>query len=151
TEGVDAHRHRLGATDRVRDLHFGARRQTLRHNVARDEPAEIGAAAIHLRRILSAECAAAVATHAAVAVDDDLATGHAAVGRRTAFDELPRRVDEDLDVGTEPLAQHFGAEAARDVIVNVALRGVARVLRRYENGLDADRLVVFVRHTDLGL
>src|SRR5207244_4341221 len=105
--------------------------------------------AIDLRGILAAERAAAVAAHAAVAVDDDLAAGHAAVGRRTAFDELTRRVDEDLHVRPEPGAQHFRAETTRDVVVNVALRCVARVLRRYENGLDADRLVVFVGHADL--
>src|SRR5207253_9582533 len=104
-EGVDANRDRLGATDGVGDLNFGALGETALHHLSRDVSTEVRAAAIDLRRILAAEGAATVTAHAAVRVDDDLAAGHATVGGWTAFDELPRRIDEHLDILTEPLAE----------------------------------------------
>src|SRR6059058_2003888 len=86
-ERVHAHRHRLRAPDRVRHLNLGTLRIALLHDLSRDEAAEVRAAAIHLRGILSAERTAAVAAHAAVAVDDDLSAGDAAVGGWPALDE----------------------------------------------------------------
>ena len=47
---------------------------------------------------LPRERAAAVAGHAAVGVDDDLAAGEPAVGVRAAELEVAGRVDEDLEV-----------------------------------------------------
>src|SRR5262245_22668588 len=85
---VDAHRNRLCTTDGVRDLTLGALRKSVLPRLSSNEAAEVRAATIDFRRILAAERAAAVAAHTAVRVDDDLATGDAAVGRRTAFDEL---------------------------------------------------------------
>src|SRR5207237_4433045 len=77
-EGVDANGDRLGAADGVGDLHFGALREALFHHLSRDIATEVGAAAIDFARILAAERAAAVTSHAAVRIDDDLATGNAA-------------------------------------------------------------------------
>src|SRR5439155_6284901 len=100
-KGVDADRHRLGATDRVGYLHLGALRESLLYDLPRDEAAEVRAAAVHLARVLATESAAAVTSHAPIGVDDDLASGDAAVGGRTTLDELTGGIDEHLDVRTE--------------------------------------------------
>ena len=81
-ERVDANRNRLGATDGVCDLHLGASGEPALHYLPRDEPAEVGAAPIDFARILSAERAAAVAAHATIRIDDDLAPGDTAVRGR---------------------------------------------------------------------
>src|ERR1041385_5598498 len=67
-ERVDAHRDRLRATDRIGHLHLGLLGEAFLHDLPGDVATEVGAAAIHLRRILAAERAATMATHAAVAV-----------------------------------------------------------------------------------
>ena len=76
-EGVDANRDRLGDADRVGHLHLAAPREPRRHQVLGDPAHRVGGAAIDLRGILAREGAAAVAPHAAVGVDDDLAAGQA--------------------------------------------------------------------------
>src|SRR5207302_1988637 len=73
TEGVDADGDRLRPTDCIGYLHFGAFGKTALDHLPRDVAPEVRAAAIDLGRVLSAERAAAVTTHAAVAVDNDLA------------------------------------------------------------------------------
>jgi hypothetical protein len=70
----------------------------------------VGGRAVHLGRILAGEGAAAVTGHAAVGVDDDLATGQAAVAHRAADDELAGRVDVELGV----LVSHFGRQHRLD-------------------------------------
>src|SRR5436190_8249385 len=120
-ERVDANRHGLGSPDRIADPHLGATRDTVLHDLPGDEPAEVRAGPVDLRRILAAEGAAAVAAHPAVTVDDDLATRHATVGARSALHEGARGIHEDLDVIAIPLTQHRGAQRGRDVVANLFL------------------------------
>src|SRR6478735_4994728 len=54
----------------------------------------VGGRAVDLGRVLAGEGAAAVAGHAAVGVDDDLAAGQAGVAHRAADLETPGGVDE---------------------------------------------------------
>src|SRR6185503_20151400 len=73
-EGVHHHAHRLRHADGVGQLHFAAARQLRGDDVLRDPARGIARGAIDLGRVLSAERAAAVTPHTAVAVYDDLAT-----------------------------------------------------------------------------
>ena len=109
-ERVDAHRDRIGITDRVGELDFRARRQTRGDDVLGHVTAHVSRAAIHLGRVLAAERAAAVPAHAAVAVDDDLAAGQAGVALRPADDETAGRVDQILGFPVE----HLGREHLLD-------------------------------------
>ena len=75
-------------------------------DVLRHVAHRVGGRAVDLRRVLAAERAATVTGHAAVGVDDDLATGEAAVGVRTAELERAGRVDEHLEVVVGELLGH---------------------------------------------
>ena len=74
-ESVNVHAERFGMTDRVGKLNFAFGSETCGHHVLRDPTSHIGRAAIDFARILSGECATAMATHSAITVDDDLASG----------------------------------------------------------------------------
>src|SRR5690606_26128679 len=100
-EGVDKNTHRASDADCVGDLDFAPVGDTRSHDVLGDVARVVTSRTINLRRILAAECAAAVTTHAAVGVDDDLATGETGVAAGTADDETARGVDEVLGVLVE--------------------------------------------------
>jgi hypothetical protein len=127
-EGIDLHGHRLGAPDGVRHLDLGTFGEARLHDPARDIAAVVGAAAIDLRRILAAECAATMPSGAAVRVDDDFPAGDAAVGRRAAEREAAARVHDDLGVGGVPLAERSRRQHFLDVIADVGLADVTGVL-----------------------
>src|SRR5699024_12767323 len=61
----------------------------------------IGCGAVHLGRILAGKCATAVACHAAVGVDDDLAPGQAGITQWTAGDELAGGIDVNGRIRSE--------------------------------------------------
>ena len=87
-ERLDHHRDRVRDADRVRDLHLAALGDAGGHDVLRHVAHRVRGRAVDLGGVLAAERAAAVAGHAAVGVDDDLAAGEPAVGVRAA--ELER-------------------------------------------------------------
>ena len=76
-ESVDQNADWLGDADSVGELHFAAVGQAGGHDVLGDVARHVGGGAVDLGRIFAAEGAAAVAAHAAVGVDDDLAAGQA--------------------------------------------------------------------------
>ena len=82
--------------DRVGDLDLAAVGEAGGDDVLGDVARGVGGRAVDLRRVLAAERAAAVAGHAAVGVDDDLAAGQAGVADRAADDEAAGRVDEEV-------------------------------------------------------
>src|SRR5436190_6979295 len=139
-ERVNAHRHWLGATDRITHLHFGAFRDALLHDLTRHVTTEVRARPIDLRRILAAERAATVATHPAVRIDDDLSTSHAAIRARTTDDKRACRIDEDFEIVVEPGAENVGAQRLGDVPTNLVLRNIRRVHRGDEHGVHRDWL-----------
>src|SRR5208282_432589 len=65
----------IGNTDRVGELHFAAVGEAGGYDVLGDVARHVGGRTIDLGRILAAESAAAVTTHATVCVDDNLASG----------------------------------------------------------------------------
>ena len=95
-ERLDHHRHRVRHADRVGHLHLAAVREARGHHVLGHVARGVGGRTVDLRRVLARERAAAVAGHAAVGVDDDLAAGEAAVADRAADHELAGRVDEEV-------------------------------------------------------
>src|SRR3954451_22398906 len=83
-ERLDHHRHRMRDADRVGDLDLAAVGETGGDHVRGAVARRIRGRAVDLARVLAGEPAAAVASHAAVRVDDDLAPGQARVADGTA-------------------------------------------------------------------
>ena len=103
-EGFDQHADRIGHADRVGELHFAAVGESAGDDVLGDVARHVGCGAIDLGRIFSAEGAAAVTSHAAVGVDDDLASGESGVAHGAADDEASRGIDVILRVFVEQVA-----------------------------------------------
>jgi hypothetical protein len=90
--------------------------------------------------------------HAAVAVDDDLAAGQAAVADRSADDEIAGRVDVEPGVLAEPLPrQHVLDHQFHHRLAQVLQLDVRIVLRRQHHGVEAGDLAVLVAAGDLRL
>ena len=92
-------------------------------------------------------------SHAAVGVDDDLATREAGVAHRTTDHEPTGRVDEDVVVVVGKLFGNHRADHVLDQIGpdhRVAVDAVV-VLRGDEHGLEPDGSVALVLEGDLGL
>ena len=85
----------MGDADRVGDLDLAALGEAGGDDVLGDVAGGVGGRAVDLGRVLAGEGAAAVAGHAAVGVDDDLAAGEAGVADRAADHELAGRVDQE--------------------------------------------------------
>ena len=86
-EGLDVQAHRLGHADRIGDLDLAAVGESGGDDVLGHPAHGVGAGAVHLGGILAGEGATAVASHAAVGVDDDLASGQARIALGTAEHE----------------------------------------------------------------
>src|SRR5271170_3632612 len=92
-EGVDQDRDGLSDADRVGDLNFAALREPGRDDVLGDIARHVASRAVDLGGVLAGKGAAAVAAIAAIAVNDDLAAGEAAIAMRSADDETAGRID----------------------------------------------------------
>ena len=152
-EGLDEHAHRVGDADGVGDLDLAALGQAGRDHVLGHPADRVGGRAVDLGRVLAGEGAAAVAGHAAVGVDDDLAARQAGVGVGAAQLEAAGRVDEHPHaLGGEALGEDrvdhvladVGGEQGLDVDVGAVLGG-------HDHGVQPHRLAALVLHGDLGL
>ena len=141
-EGLDEQADRVRGADRVGDLHLAALGQAGGDDVLGHPAHRVGRGAVDLRRVLAREGAAAVAGHAAVGVDDDLATGQPGVAHGAADDELAGRVHQ------QPVAVGGQAEGGQlrldDELLDVGReqlvdRDVLGVLRGDHHGVDGDR------------
>src|SRR6185312_5985219 len=150
-EGLHVDRDRLRHADGVGELHFATARQLGRDDVLGDVARVVAGRAIDLRRILAREGAAAVTAPAAVGVDDDLAAGEARVAHRPADDEAPGRVDEVLGLGEQLLGELLLDDFLDDGFAQRLVLHVLAVLRRHDDGVDADGTIVLVAHRDLCL
>ena len=123
-EGLDEQADRVRLADRVGDLDLAAVGQTRGDDVLGDPAHRVRRRAVDLGRVLAGERAAAVAGHAAVGVDDDLAAGEAGVAHRAADLEPAGRVDQQpVAVGVE--ADGVASSGLDDVLADV--RGQQRV------------------------
>ena len=84
-----------------------------------------------------------------IGIDDDLASGHSAVGFRTAQVERSGRIDQNLGLRIEPRAQSDGQEGLTHVFVDRILAGVGPVLRGDNDRGDLHRAVVLVSNSNL--
>ena len=98
-EGVDADGSGFGDADGIGNLNFTAVSQSGGNDILRHVTTCISGAAIDLGRILAGECAATMARHAAVSINDDLATGQSAVTDGAADDEFAGGIDMVLSAG----------------------------------------------------
>src|SRR5271155_4620955 len=81
-ERVDVNTDRLCDADGVRELNLTSASDAGGHDVLRDVPRVVAGAPIDLAGVLAAECAAAVAAHSAVRVDDDLSAREPTIALR---------------------------------------------------------------------
>ena len=151
-ECVDADGDGVGIADGVGELDFAALGQAGGDDVFRDITAHVRGAAIDLARILAAERAAAVAAHAAVGIDDNLAAGQATVALRSTDDEAAGRVDENLRVaGQHFLRQNFLDDLPGDEVSDRLVGRIGSVLGGNDHVGDLHRLAVDVLHRNLAL
>src|SRR4029077_474799 len=97
-EGVDENANRLSHADGVSKLHFATVRETGCDNVLGDVARHIAGGAIDFGRVFAAECAAAMASHTTVGINDDLAAREAGVAHRATDDEASGGIDVVLGV-----------------------------------------------------
>src|SRR6185437_6165713 len=142
SEGIDQHADRFGHADGVGQLYFAALGKTRRDNVLGNIARHVGCRAIHLGRILAAKGAATVTAHAAVGIDDDLASGEATVAHRAADDKPTGRVDVVLRILVEQVCRQNGLN---DVLQNVGAQffvgNSLGVLRGNDHRVNAERLM----------
>jgi hypothetical protein len=93
-----------------------------------------------------------VTGHAAVGIDDDLASGQTAVTHRATDDELAGGVDVVLGAGMQQLGRdHVLDDGLHHRLAQVFLGDLRIVLGGQHNGIDTDHLAVLVAAGDLGL
>ena len=152
--GVDRHIHRAGYADCVSDLDLALLGQAGGNDVLGHIACGIGGRAVDLAGVLARECAAAMWAGATIGVDDDLATGQAAVTLRAADDEASGRVDQVLGV----LEPFLGQDRLDDFLDHgldegglhlVAVAHLRAVLARQHDGVDRMRLAIQIAHRHL--
>ena len=144
-EGGDVHAHGVRHADGIGQLHLAAVREACGHDVFRNPASGVGCAAVHLRRVLAGEGAAAVRGAAAVGVHDDLAAREAGVRSGAALHEAAGRVDVVLDISTVQLRGDGGQDDVLDHVGADLLEGDVRaVLSGDDDGIHADGLVFAV-------
>src|SRR5690606_21687510 len=109
-EGAHVDAYGLGDADRVAELNFAFVGEVGGDDVLGDVAGHVGGGAVDLGGVFSGEGAAAVASATAVGVDDDLASGQAAVAVGAADFEAAGRVDVDDDVIVPPLLAEGGLD-----------------------------------------
>ena len=157
-ERVHENGNRSRIADGVSNLNFATTGEACGDDVLCNVACCVCAAAVHLGRILAAECATAVTTHAAVCIDDDLTAGKAAVAVRATDNELASRVHENFgllveELGRNDLLDEFFVNSLLDdgVLERLAVHEFV-VLGGDDDVVYANRAVLFVVFDgDLGL
>ncbi len=149
-EGIDEHRNRLRYADHVGELHLAALRQFRRHDVFCHVARHVRRAAVDLGGIFAGKCAAAVAAHAAVRIDDDFSAGETAIALRSADDESPGRIDMKNGIFVEIVGgNHRFDDAVDDGFLELAVVDVGAVLGGDHDVFDLHGFAVAVLHSHL--
>ena len=122
--GVHVDAHGLRHADGVGELHQALLGDARGHEVLGQIACGVGRAAVHLRRVLAGEGAAAVGAAPAVGVHDDLAAGQAGVAGGAADHEFPGGVDVEDGRAVEEFRGALGQgldEAGEDDLTHVLL------------------------------
>src|ERR1051325_2805148 len=98
SEGIYQHADRLSDADSVSKLHFATICKTGSNNIFGDVARHVTGRAVNLGRVLAAESAAAVTAHAAVAVNDDLASCKTCIAHGAADHKAPSGINVVLGV-----------------------------------------------------
>src|SRR5882762_2674620 len=121
SESIHQYTNGFSYSDGVGELHFATIGQSGGHDVLRDIARHVGGRTVHLGRILAAERAAAVTSHATVRVHDDLASGETGIAHGAANDEPSGGIDVVLGVLIEQVGRNNGLD---DVLQNVGTQFV---------------------------
>ncbi|SAX20329.1 Uncharacterised protein [Klebsiella pneumoniae] len=131
--------------DSVGNLNFATIGQACGNDVLRHIARRVGCGTVNFRWIFTRERAAAVASHAAVGINDDLTTGQTAVAHRAANNETAGRVDEEFGGRVEPFGRQNRLD---DLFHHCFLQGflidIFRVLSRQNDRVDADDFAVVI-------
>src|SRR5262245_60255407 len=101
SKGIHQYAHGLGNANGVGQLHFAAIRQSCSNDVLGDVARGVSAGTVNLGGVFATEAAAAVTTHTAVAIYDNLAAGETGVAHGPAYHETAGWIDVVLGVGVE--------------------------------------------------
>src|SRR3954470_2903672 len=104
-------------SDGVGKLNFGAPGETGGDDILRHPTAHVSSAAVNLARIFPRESPAAVTTHPAIAIDDNLPAGKTGVALWSADDETTCRVNEEFGL----VRNHLGRQNLANHILNAEL------------------------------
>src|SRR5262249_35291584 len=125
TESIDADTHRLRMANGIRELDFTSIRQAGGDNILCDPTSHVSCAPIDFGRVLSRERAAAVASHSAIGIADNLAASYARVPLRAASHKSAGGIDQISCLFIEPLRRHhfldekFGQRLADFLLLHV--------------------------------
>src|SRR5690606_26784106 len=145
-------RGRLGDADGVGQLHLALLRDAGGHDVLGNVARQVGSRTVNLGGVLAGEGTATVACIAAVGVDDDLASGQAAVTVGTADHEAAGGVDVELGLLVDPLGRkNFLDDLFHNAFADFLVLDVRRVLGREHDGVNGVRLAVDVAEGQLAL
>jgi hypothetical protein len=143
---------RFGNADGIRQLDFGALGQTGCDEILGDIAGHVAGRAVHFRRVLARERAAAVTTHSAVGVDNDFAAGEAGIPMRPTDHKAARRVDVVLGVG---IHQVLGDDRVDDQLADLSPQflggNMIAVLGGNDDGVDPLGLAINILNAHLGL
>ena len=152
TKGINHDGHRGSHADSISKLHFGTLCQAGSHDILCHITGSISAGAVNLRWILAGESAAAMTSHAAIGINNNLAPCQAAVTLRAADNELAGRVDEILGLLAKKLGRNNSIDdMLNQILANLVKGDVLIMLGGDNNGINSYRLAVLIGNSYLSL
>lgn len=151
-EGIDHDGDGFSDADGVGELNFAAGGEASGNDVFGDVSGHVCGGAVDFAGVFSGESAATVASHAAVSIDDDLASCESAIAHGAADNKASCGVDVIEDLGGEQVGgDDFFDDFFDDAFADGFVADVGAVLRRDYDGGDFFGFTVFVADGDLGL
>ena len=137
-------------TDGISELDFASIRQAGCDDILGDPAAHVSCAAIYLRRVFSGKRSAAVPSHSAVAITDNLAPGDSSIAFRAADDEPASRVNQIGCFVVDPFRwHHFFDQELDQGFANLLLFHVSGMLRGNDDSRGSNWFVAVVFNRDL--
>ena len=150
-KGFHHDRYRLSYANGVSQLNFTFVRQAGSYDVFSNIPCCISTGTVNFCRILTGECAAAMASHAAIGINDNLPSRQAGVALRAAHHKTSGGVDIILGLVIQELSGHNRCnDMLAQVCFNLLACYIRTVLCGNNDSVNAYRYAVFVFHGDLG-
>ena len=154
-KAVNPHRHGLGNTDGIGQLYLNFGSKTGSYQILCHIASHVSAAAVDLSGILAGESTATVGEIAAVGIHNDLSAGQTGIAVGAANDEVSGGIDVNVGDLVDIKAVFFqnrGDYPQANIFTKLSDIKIRAVHDRYNNGVDADYIVVFVKlYCDLSL